>query len=154
MRWPYGMLISRGTVNRICKNKSKINREWVMKLLDRARVRVRFCSHFSLSPSFLVLECSSFAIALLVIFRRKKRPTMYCLHSCLHINSCTSVNSDKETSDAEVKANRTESHSLQRSSYYARKVWRDFTGKPIWICCERWLVRNKRKAFLEENRTE
>ena len=47
-----------------------------MKLLDRARVQVRFCSHFSLSPSFLVLECSSFPIALLVIFRRKKRPRM------------------------------------------------------------------------------
>ena len=73
-----------------------------MKLLERARVQVRFCSHFSLSPSFLVLECFSFAIALLVIFRRKKRPAMYYLHSCLHINSCTSVNSDKETSDAEV----------------------------------------------------
>ena len=73
-----------------------------MKLLDRARVQVRFCSHFSLSPSFLVLECSSFPIALLVIFRREKRPTMYRLHSCLHINSCTPVNSDKETSDAEV----------------------------------------------------
>ena len=82
--------------------KYEQNKEWEMKLLDRARVQVRFCSHFSLSPSFLVLECSSFAIALLVIFQRKKRPTMYCLHSCLHINSCTLVNSDKETSDAEV----------------------------------------------------